>query len=168
MKQQHKQPTKKKAASKKVPSIGTRGRLGLDWGLIVSLGAVGAVRPLVHDLPTFADAKVLQGVVAVAVFLIILIVPLLMKVPRPLATLICIGGVYGLLSVIVHQLMWTTVFPDGYPPLGLDATYQPPELVLRVFASVATLITSILTGGVLGLLALGISKRTYPKAMTGR
>ncbi len=155
--------TSKASKAKPQPKIGTPGRLGLDWGLIVSLGALGAVRPLVHDLPTFADAKVLQGVVAVSVFLIILIVPLAMKVPRPLATLICIGGVYGLLSVIVHQLMWNTVFPGGYPPLGPGATYQPPEAVLRLFAALATFITSVVTSCLLGLIALAVSKRTYAK-----
>jgi len=147
---------------KSVKKPGTGGHIDLDWGLICALGALGAVRPLIHDLPTFADAQLLQGVVAVSIFGIILAAPILFKVKRPLATLVLAGGVYGVLSIVVHQLLWTTVFPEGYP-LTPDAAYQPPEVLVRILASIATLVTSLLTGFVLGCLATLISKFTYNK-----
>lgn len=86
-------------------------------------------------------------------FAVMLVVPIIKKVPQPFATLVAIGGVYGILSAIVHQVMWNTVFEGGYPTLGPDAAFEPPVWVLRLFATAATLITSLITGAILGTLA---------------
>lgn len=138
-------------------------KYNLDWRLIIILGAIGAIRPLVHDIPALSGKEPLQGLVAISVFTVMLVTPLVKKVPNIFPTFVAIGGVYGLFSAFVHQAMWNSVFDGGYPSLGADATFEPPVLVLRFFAFIATIVTSILTGALLGVMAYLASKLTYDK-----
>ncbi|WP_154796332.1 hypothetical protein [Occultella kanbiaonis] len=120
----------------------------LSWALIIGLGALTLLWPLTAATP-IADqfggperAIAVRSVIALAWILVVL----LARVARPLATLTLAGLAAGVITVGVDVLL----SPAG---LGSGLTALP-------FAAIPILATQTLFGAVTGLIALGLQRLT--------
>ncbi|MFG1945917.1 hypothetical protein [Nonomuraea sp. NPDC048826] len=126
--------------------------LGMSPIAILGLAALGVPRVVAHDLGPVGPV-----VNAVLVFLPVVIwlgVVLWRRVPNPFLTLLAIGGAYGVLLAVAHQLFWGAAFDDP-PQLGgnLAGALSPgaEEALMRTFAFGSSLFTGVLVGVVTGL-----------------
>ncbi|MBZ2197136.1 hypothetical protein [Occultella gossypii] len=128
------------------PGAQAPARAPLSWALIIGLGALTLLWPLTAATP-IADqfggperAIAVRSVIAIAWILVVL----LARVARPLATLTLAGLAAGVITVGVDVLL----APAG---LGSGLTALP-------FAAIPILATQTLFGAVTGLIALGLQK----------
>ena len=127
-------------------------RTNLRWDLIVLLDTLGLVRPLLsitgvyHSLEGSPWAPVLVTLVIAAVWLGVVVTA---RVPKPFATLAAVGGLYGVLAILLQQIIWN-LFLGGAPE---DAPSSAPVLVI---SWVSILVTNTIWGAFLGVLATGL------------
>ncbi|CAM3504846.1 hypothetical protein OCAE111667_13080 [Occultella aeris] len=128
------------------PGSQTPTRAPLSWALIIGLGALTLLWPLTAATP-IADqfggperAIAVRSVIAIAWILVVL----LARAARPLATLTLAGLAAGVITLGVDVLL----APAG---LGSGLTALP-------FAAIPILATQTLFGAVTGLIALGLQK----------
>jgi hypothetical protein len=78
------------------------------------------------------------------------------RVPSPFPTLLVVGGLYGIVLALFHNLFWSSVF-SREPALGgaLEGRLDPvlEEVLLRMAGSVSSFVTGLLVGLVCGLVA---------------
>ena len=131
--------------------------LGLPLLAIFGLAALAVPRVVVHDFAP-AAAAVLGPALALVPALAWIVVAVLWS-RRPLLSLVTAGGIYGVALAVVHNIAWTTVFPDGSPRLGgaLSGALSPAaeEAIGRGAATVSSILTGAATGLVCGLIAWG-------------
>jgi hypothetical protein len=138
----------------------SKNSLGMPVTTVVGLAALGVPRVVAHDLNLVGPA-----LNAVLVFLPILIwlgVVLWRRVPNPFLTLVSIGGVYGVLLAITHQLLWSSAYGDNPPRLGgnLAGTMSPgaEEVLMRAFAFGSSLFTGVMVGVAVGAVGWLLSR----------
>lgn len=127
-------------------------RLGLPVPLIVALAALAAVRVPLHDLGIVDESGPLAAALVVVPLVVWVATALWWRSPRPLLALTAVGLTYGVLLVVTHQLLWTTVFRDSMPRLGgnLEGVLSPAAEAL--FLRAAAVPSGLLTGTMLGVL----------------
>lgn len=127
------------------------------WGLIIVLAALGLIRPLL----SIADVYQVLGtpwtpVIATALIAALWVgVVVVTRAPNPLVTLLAAGGLYGVLAILLQQIIWN-LFLGGAPE---EAPSSAPILVV---SWVAIVVTNVIWGAFLGLVALGI-RRLLPR-----
>lgn len=134
-------------------------RLGMSPWLVVGLATLGVPRVIAHDLgPVGGLSNQLLVYVPIAIWLAVV---LWRRVPNPFVTLLAIGGTYGILAGVTHQILWEAAF-DEPPRLGGNLAGQlsaaVEAVVLRVVAFLSSLITGIGVGAVTGLAGWLIAK----------
>lgn len=72
------------------------------------------------------------------------------RAPKPLLTLAAAGALYGLLAILLQQLMWSPA-PGGAP------ANAPGAAPIPIVSWLAILVTNTLWGGLLGAVAAGVS-----------
>jgi len=77
------------------------------------------------------------------------------RVPNPLVTLTIVGAVYGVLAVLLQQIMWNLIL-NGPPE---EAPASVPILITSWISIIAT---NTIWGAFLGLLAVGM-RRLLPR-----
>ncbi|MDA0632314.1 hypothetical protein OUY22_02725 [Nonomuraea sp. MCN248] len=138
--------------------------LGMSPVMIVGLALLGVPRVIAHDLGLVGP--VINAVLTFLPVIVWLGVVLWRRVPNPFLTLLAIGGAYGVLLAVTHQLLWSAAF--GEPPrLGGDlAGALAPgaeEALMRTFAFGSSVFTGILVGVLVG--AVGwVLARAVPAA----
>jgi predicted neutral ceramidase superfamily lipid hydrolase len=129
---------------------------GLHWPLIAGLGALALVRPLIRIVGGqlgVDEPPALAVVVTVVITLVWVAVVGLTRVPRPVLTLVLVGLVYAVLSMLLAAVL---------SPV-LDGRAQGP--LANPVAIVPVLLTNAVWGLVAGVLALGVRRaRGGPKA----
>lgn len=134
---------------------------------MIGLASLGLVRVLFHDLHLFEEFSLVSGGLSLVVALIWTIVVIQKRVTRPFTTLLMIGGIYGLLLALMHQLFWDSFWGNHLPSLDGNlsgiVSVQFEEIVLRTFAFLSSILTGLVVGAVLGLITVVI-KSLYPKA----
>lgn len=122
---------------------------GLRWDLILLLGALGLVRPLLSIFGAY-DALGGGALGPIAVTAIVAVVWVgvvaVTRVPNPLLTLTLAGVSYGVLAILLQQVIWNLFL--GGPPA--EAPSSAPILVV---SWVSILVTNAIWGAFLGLLA---------------
>lgn len=130
-------------------------RTGQGWGLVTFLAALGLIRPLLSIAGAYDEGLrpwgpvVVTGLVA-ALWVGIVVVT---RVPNPLLTLIAAGVSYGLLAILLQQILWH-LFLGGAPE---EAPSSVPVLAL---SWVSIVVTNAIWGAFLGLVALGLGRLT--------
>lgn len=124
--------------------------LGIPLWTVLGLALLAVPRVVVHDL----GVDVPTAVLALLTFgppLVWIAVALRARVKSPLITLVAIGASYGLFLGISHNLMWNEAFGENRPTLGGNLNVDGP-LADLIFRS-STMISSLLTGSAVGLIA---------------
>lgn len=134
----------------------TLGRLGLPVWLLIALALLGAPRAVLHDLGIAEGSGIVPAALAAVPAVVWIYVVERARVRSPLTTLLVVGGFYGMVLALVHNLLWSRAFTRE-PALGgsfqgrLDPVVE--EVLLRAAASVSSLVTGLLVGLVCGLVA---------------
>lgn len=134
-----------------------RDESSLRWGVIFFLAALGLVRPLLSILGVYERApNSLAGGLLDPISVTVLIsvvwvgVAVLRRVPNPLLTLGLTGGAYGVFAILLQQTVWNLVL--SAPP------EEAPAMPFLAFGWGAILVTNVVWGSVLGLVAAGIRR----------
>ncbi len=125
--------------------------MNLRWGVIVALALFGLLGPLLGILGVYENfdgpwAPILVTVLIAAVWVGVVVVQ---RIPNPLVTLVAVGGIYGVF-VILFQIIGAFLgkIPEGEIPAG----------PLMVIGWISIVVTNMIWGAVLGLVALGLRR----------
>lgn len=142
------------------PTPGRPPAIGVSAVAVVGLALLGVPRVILHDLDLVHEGTFVNLLLVVVPLIIWIAVALRARAARPFSTLLAVGGVYGVLLAITHQLLWNVGF-DGNPPrLGgnlADLSPGAQEVIFRAAGGFSSLFTGLAVGAVAGLVALGIS-----------
>jgi hypothetical protein len=134
-----------------------RKETSLRWGLIFALAILGLVRPLLSILGAYESLEGPWGPILVTVFIAAVWVGVVVgtRAPNPLATLVLVGASYGLLAIVLQQLIWNH-FLNG-PPEG-----APSSIPILITSWLAIIATNAIWGAFLGFIAAGV-RRSLPR-----
>ncbi|WP_019856191.1 hypothetical protein [Actinopolyspora mortivallis] len=112
------------------------------WAVIAILAVVGLLQPALGLLGVYGLLGRPWGplLVALAIAVCWVAVVVVRRVPRPLPTLVLVGGIYGVLAVVLEQV------------LLLYTGYRTPS----GGAMVSAVLSNLVWGALLGLIALGL------------
>lgn len=130
--------------------------LGLSVPAVLGLALLGVPRVILHDLGVLQPGSLANALLVFVPVLLWIGSALLVRVPRPLLTLLVIGAAYGVLLALCHQLLWGASFPGPGPRLGGNLADLPPlahAVVIRGAAVLSSLVTGVVVGVVCGLVA---------------
>jgi hypothetical protein len=127
-------------------------KLGLPVPLIVALAAVAAVRAPLHDLGIVDESGPLAAALVLVPLVVWVATVLWWRSPRPLLALTSVGLTYGVMLVVTHQVLWTTVFRGDMPSLGGNLEGVLPPAAEALFLRAAAVPSGLLTGTLLGVL----------------
>ncbi|WP_448609247.1 hypothetical protein [Geodermatophilus sp. URMC 60] len=131
--------------------------LGFSWPVLIALAALAAPRVVLHDLGILEEGSAVNGLFVFAPPACWIATVLWKRPPRPFATVVVIGTLYGVLPAIGHQVLWDATSGAGTASLGGDLGGIDPavqEGLLRVAVIVSSLVTGVLVGGVTAAVAL--------------
>ena len=142
-----------------LPSAPTvrRNPLGLPTLGLIGLAAIGLPRVILHDLHLIDEAGPLTWLLALGPVAVWVAVAVLKRVPNPFLTVLVIGAIFGVMLVIIHQILWETAFAGNPPALGSGTL---ATLVPRLAAIPSGLFTGAIIGAIGGLIAWGIQAIT--------
>lgn len=132
-------------------------RPGLSRPVLVGLAALAAPRVVLHDLGVVEEGTLLAGLLVVVPPACWVAAVLWRRPPRPFATLVVVGALYGVLLAAGHQLLWDAALGGRTPGLGGALAGTDPalaEALLRAATVVSSLVTGTLVGVVAGAVAL--------------
>lgn len=129
-------------------------RLGLSWPAVVGLAALGAPRVVLHDFGAldggFGLASLLLTVGPLAVWVLVLT----WRQARPLVrTGAAIGGVFGIMLVAIHQILWSEAYDSDPPRLGGNLAGKFDEGTEEAIFRAASVPSGLAVGLALGALA---------------
>jgi hypothetical protein len=125
--------------------------MNLRWGTIFALALVGLLRPLLSILGVYESFEGPWGSLLVTALIAAVWVGTVVvrRVPNPLVTLAAAGGMYGVFAILLQ----VTAALLGQIPEG-----QLPWGPLMTFGWVSILITNVIWGAFLGLVALALRR----------
>ena len=134
-------------------------KLGLSWPIIIGLAALALPRAIGHDLKIIDEGDLITKFLVYIPLAVWVIVALWKKVPKPFLTLCAVGLTFGVMLAITHQLAWASFWSDGVPQLGgnLDNELSPAteEIILRIATFISSIITGLIMGAAAGAIAFG-------------
>lgn len=134
--------------------------VGLPWVAVFGLALLAVPRVVLHDLDLVHEGTFINMLLVFVPLIVWLAVVLRARVGRPFTTLLAVGGVYGVLLAVTHQLLWTVGMDDATPRLGGNLAGLSPgaqEAIFRIAGVFSSLITGLVVGAVVGAVAIGIS-----------
>ena len=145
--------------------------LGFSWPVLIAFAALAAPRVVLHDLGILEEGSVVNGLFVLAPPACWVAAVLWKRPPRPFATVVVIGALYGVFLAIGHQVLWDATLGADTASLGGNLSGIGPavqEGVLRAAAIVSSLVTGILVGVVTAAVALLLHRtRTAVRARHG-
>ena len=128
-----------------------------SWPALVGLAALAVPRVALHDLGVVEEGSLVNGLLVFVPPACWVAAVLWRRPPRPFATLVAVGAIYGVFLAVGHQLLWDAALAGRTPTLGgalagLDPAVQ--EGLLRGAAVVSSLVTGALVGVVAGAVAV--------------
>lgn len=142
-------------------ALGSRPPLvGLPWGAVIGLALLGVPRVILHDLDLVQEGTFVNLLLVFVPVIVWVAVVLRARVGRPFTTVLAVGGVYGVLLAVTHQLLWNVGLDGAALQLGGNLEGLSPgvqEVIFRVAGVFSSLATGLLVGAVVGVVALGLS-----------
>lgn len=128
--------------------------------VVIGLALLAVPRVILHDLDLVHERTFVNLLLVFVPLIVWIVVVHRTRVRRPFTTLLAVGGVYGVLLAITHQLLWN-VGLDGVPlQLGGNLAGLSPgaqEAVFRAAAVFSSLFTGLVVGACTGVVALGLA-----------
>jgi hypothetical protein len=125
--------------------------------LIIVLAALAVPRAVLHDLHAIPLDSPIYTVLAIVPFAIWALFALLGKSKRPIYDFLVLGIIFGLMLAITHQLTWDASWGGNLPHLhgNLEGKLNPvvESLLLRTAAFISSLLTGVVFGGIVALIA---------------
>lgn len=124
------------------------------------LALLAVPRAALHDLDLVHEGTLVNLLLVFVPLIVWIAVVLGARVGRPFTTLLAVGGVYGVLLAVTHQLLWTIGMDDAPLRLGGNLAGLSPgirEAIFRVAGVFSSLGTGLVVGAVVGAVALGVS-----------
>ena len=140
----------------------TRRTLGFSWPVLIVLAALAAPRVVLHDLG-IQEGSLVNGLFVFVPPAIWIAAVLWRRPPRPFATLVVTGAIYGMFLAVGHQLLWGSALAGTGSLGGGGLAY---EGVMRAAAIVSSLVTGTLVGAVTGAVTL-LLQRVLPATQGG-
>lgn len=145
-----------------------------SWPALAGLAALAVPRVVLHDLGVVEEGSLVNGLLVFVPPACWVAAVLWRRPPRPFATLVAVGAIYGVFLAVGHQLLWDAALAGRTPTLGgelagLDPAVQ--EGLLRGAAVVSSLVTGALVGVVAGAVAVLLCRvvpAARPTAPEGR
>ena len=134
-----------------------RHALGFSWPALVGLAALAAPRVVLHDLGVIEEGTFVNGLFVFVPPACWIAAVLWKRPPRPFATVVVIGAIYGVFLALGHQLLWDAASGGSAPALGGNRAVLNPSVqegFIRAAAFVASLVTGTVVGVVTGAVAL--------------
>ncbi|MCV2489868.1 hypothetical protein OF117_10890 [Geodermatophilus sp. YIM 151500] len=138
-----------------------RRSLGFSWPVLVGLAALAAPRVVLHDLGVIEEGSVVNGLFVFVPPVCWIAVVLWKRPPRPFATVVVIGVLYGVFLAVGHQVLWAAAFAGDPPVLGGNLAGIDPatqEVVLRTAAVLSSLVTGALVGVVTAVVTTALRR----------
>ncbi len=132
----------------------TNVRTNISWSLVAVLAALGLIRPALSIAGAYEilGGRPLGPVIVTALLAVLWVgVVVVSRAPNPLFTLVAAGVSYGVLTIILQQVIWNLFL--GGPPEG-----APSSVPILVVSWVAIVVTSAIWGALLGVVALAIGR----------
>ncbi|WP_152361542.1 hypothetical protein [Microlunatus speluncae] len=133
---------------------------------LIGLALLAVPRVVLHDLGLIHEGTFVNLLLVFAPPAVWVAVAVLARVPKPLLTLVIIGGCYGIFLALGHQLLWDVAWGDSPPVLGgafADASPAASALLLRGGAVISSLVTGLVVGLLSGLVAWLVGRLTRPR-----
>src|SRR5688572_16226286 len=144
-------------------------KLGLPLSAMILLAAIAVIRVPLHDLGIVPEGSVVAGLLVFVPLVIWLTVVLRRRVPNPFLALTAVGLAYGVMLAVIHQLLWTAAYDGSPPSLGgnLEGALAPglEAIIFRISASFSSIVTGIVLGAIVGLVAWAIERLRRPDAL---
>lgn len=134
--------------------------VGLPWVAVIGLALLGVPRVILHDLDLVHEGTFVNLLLVFVPLIVWIAVVLRARVERPFTTVLAVGGVYGVLLAVTHQLLWRITFAGVDLRLGGNLAGLSPgvqEVIIRVAGVLSSLGTGLVVGAVAGAVALGAS-----------
>lgn len=131
---------------------------------IVGLALLAVPRVVLHDLDVIHEGTFVNALFVFVPPLLWIVVVVWRRVQSPFLTLLVVGGCYGILLAIGHQVLWNQSFGANPPRLGGNLSTLDPAisaLVVRGFAVLSSIVTGLVVGAVSGLLAWLVSRVVF-------
>jgi hypothetical protein len=143
--------------SKKEVGGGWSWRPELPVWIFLVLALLSAPRIIAHDSNVVDLDSLPYTILVVAPLLVYAAIALALRCWRPFYNFMVLGIFLGLVLAATHQLMWDIAWANDPPTIGgnLMNTFDPAveELFLRSFAVVSSIITGLVMGALFGLIA---------------
>lgn len=126
----------------------------------MGLALLAVPRVIFHDLDLVHEGTFVNLLLVVVPLIVWIAVVLRARVRRPFTTLAAVGGVYGVLLAITHQLLWNVGLDGATLQLGENLAGLSPnaqEAVFRVAGVFSSLFTGLIVGAVTGAVALALT-----------
>lgn len=134
----------------------------IPLAVLVVLALLTVPRVVLHDLHTISLDSPLYTTLAVAPFILWLLVAIFRKNKRPVHDFLVLGLLFGILLAITHQLTWDASWGNNPPHLhgNLEGKLDPTieSLLLRGAAFISSLVTGVIFGGGVALVAWIVAK----------
>lgn len=144
-------------------------KLGLSLPIIVGLAALALPRAIAHDLKLIDETHLISAFLVYIPLATWVVVALWKKVPKPFLTLCAIGLAFGIMLAITHQLAWASFWDGTVPQLDGNAQGKlspaTEEVVLRIATFISSIITGLIMGAAAGAIAFG-AKYVMPAGKT--
>jgi hypothetical protein len=151
-----------KQRSKKAVGAGWNWRPDLPVWILMVLAALSIPRIVLHDMHAVELDSFPYAMIAATPLIVYAGVALVLKGWRPFYTFMVLGVFLGITLAITHQLTWTTSWGENPPVLGgkLEGVLDPSVegFVVRLFAVVSSLMTGLVMGAALGLIAIAAQR----------
>lgn len=129
---------------------------------MIGLALLAVPRVILHDLGLIEEGTFVNLLFVFVPPLIWVAVVVLARVPKPFLTLLIIGGCYGVLLAVGHQLLWEINLQGGpQPTLGGNLSDLSPavqSLIFRGASVISSVFTGLLVGAICGLAAWLIAR----------
>ncbi len=133
--------------------------IGLPWLVVVGLALLQVPRIVAHDFGVVPQSSVGYVLLAVVPLVAWVVVAVLWS-RRPLMSLLVAGGLYGAALAVIHNAAWGAVWGASPPRLGGNLSGVLPvgveDVLMRSATVVSSLATGIVFGVIFGLIAWGI------------
>ena len=136
--------------------------LGIGILGIIGLALLGTPRVVLHDLDVIHEGTFINLLFVVMPLLVWFAVVYAKRVRTPFLTLLAVGMCYGILIVLIHQMLWNVALEEA-PQLGgnlEEMSAGAQEVIIRSFSVVSGFVTGTIVGAIVGLISWAIMKVT--------